>query len=99
MRANSFSRSIDPASLVALVICRARSLCTTLPHPAGPLSGSFGEGGDRHGLVMQLAKPGLGMRRNLAVRIEAEPQRIGTEFRSRRLDFVDGALAHQQTPA
>src|SRR6476660_1490349 len=99
MRANSFSRSIDPVSLVALAICRARSLCTTLPHPAGPLSSSLGGRGDRHGLVVQLAKPGLGVWRNLTIRIEAKPQCIRTEFRSYRLDFVDGALAHQQTPA
>ena len=39
------------------------------------------------------------MWRNLTVRIEAEPQRIGTEFRAGRLDFIDGALASAQLSA
>jgi hypothetical protein len=48
---------------------------------------------------VKLANSRFGVRRNLAVGIEAESERIGTEFDARGLGLITGALTHQQPPA
>src|SRR6476469_2741268 len=79
---------------------RRRSPWRSVSRPDGArLCSRLIEQGDRHGLVMEFANPRLGVRRYLAIGIEAELERAGSQFRARGLDLVAGPLPHEQPAA
>src|SRR5437868_14681228 len=87
-RSPSVPISTSPFALRAFASCLSKSLRM--------LRCYFGDGGHRHGLVVQFANARRGMRRDLAVRVKAQTFKLGPEHRAGRLDLFHCTLPHEQ---